>query len=223
DYCVVASDFSGKTLKNAGVDAGKILTLPLGVDVEKFVFKKRKKNRIFQVLFVGSVGQRKGIKYLLEAIKKLNTDKIKLKIIGPVIGSGRAFKAYSGICEYLGPLGQDEVKNHMHQSDCFVLPSLFEGFGLVILEAMATGMPVIASANTAAPEIVREGVDGFVVKPQDPDVISDKLEWLMTNREKAIDMGRAASERSEDFSWKAHTKRLGGIIEKLEEKVYPNH
>lgn len=212
DYCVVASGFSKKTLEDAGVEAGKILVLPLGVDIEKFAFEKRKKNRPFQVLFVGSVGQRKGIKYLLDAVKRLNTHNVKLKIIGPIIGSGRTFKRYSGMHEYLGALNQDEIRRHMHESDCLVLPSVFEGFGRVIPEAMATGMPVIASANTAAPEIIREGVDGFVVEPRDIDGLSDKLEWLMTNEKKAADMGCNARKRAEEFSWERYTQKLKKLI-----------
>jgi len=216
DYCVAASGFSRKTLESAGVEAGKIFVLPLGVDIEKFVFKKRKPKYPFQVLFTGSVGQRKGIKYLLDAVNKLNTDKIRLKIIGPVVGSGRAFRRYSGTHEFLGPLSHDEMKKHMHESDCLVLPSLFEGFGLVIPEAMATGMPVIASANTAAPEIIREGLDGFVTEAGDADAISAKLEWLMANREKAVEMGCNARERAEEFSWEKHTERLGALLGTLE-------
>jgi len=212
DFCVVASSFAKKTLESAGIRNRKILTLPLGVDTEKFTVKKRRKKHLFQVLFVGSVGQRKGVKYLLEAVKKLNTDKMKLKIIGPIIGSGRAFKNYRGLYEYLGLLRQDEIIKHMHESDCLVLPSLFEGFGRVIPEAMSTGMPVIGSTRTAAPDIIREGIDGFTVEPCDTDGLAAKLEWLATNNEKAITMGERAAERAREFSWGRHKDRLQEVL-----------
>ncbi|GAI78635.1 unnamed protein product, partial [marine sediment metagenome] len=86
DYCVVASRFCRKTLEDEGVDSERILTLPLGADLEKFTFKKRSENDTFQILFVGGIGQRKGIKYLLDAYAGIKGKNTKLKIIGPVIG-----------------------------------------------------------------------------------------------------------------------------------------
>lgn len=216
DYCVVASEFSGKTLESAGVGKSKILRLPLGVDIDKFVFKKRAIKDKFRILFVGGIGQRKGIKYLLDAVKKLDSSNIILKIAGPVIGSGRAFRSYSGYYNYLGTLGTDQVIKAMHESDCLVLPSLFEGFGLVIPEAMATGMPVIASTSSAAPEIIREGIDGFLAEPADTDGLAAKLEWLLKNRKKAVKMGENARERVKAFSWDRHIERLKHLLEIVE-------
>jgi glycosyltransferase involved in cell wall biosynthesis len=215
DYCVVASSFSRKSLENEGVGSEKIIDLPLGADLKRFWFKVRVKKDYFQILFVGGVGQRKGIKYLLDAVKKISSDRIKLKIIGPVMGSGKAFKSYSTYYDYLGKLDQDEIVRVMHESDCLVLPSLFEGFGLVIPEAMATGIPVIASTRTAAPEIIRQGVDGFVLEPEDVDGLVEKIEWLASNKEKAVEMGKNAAERANEFSWSAYKDRLKSVIERI--------
>jgi len=212
DRCVVASDFTADTLKEEGVPASKILRLPLGVDLDIFPPVKRKLEGPFQVLFVGSVGQRKGIKYLLDAVKKLRTANIVLKVIGPLIGSGRAFREYSRHYEYLGTLSQRDMAAHCARSHCLVLPSLFEGFGLVVPEAMATGMPVIATTHTAAPEIVREGVDGFVVEPSNADALAEKLEWMASNRAAADAMGRNASARAREYSWDMHARRLEGVL-----------
>ena len=97
DYCVVASRFTRKTLEDVGVESSKILMLPLGVDLEKFEYKRRSTVGPFQILFVGGVGQRKGVKYLLDAVKRLNSSNAKLKVIGPIVGGGKAFKEYSDI------------------------------------------------------------------------------------------------------------------------------
>ncbi|NQU95343.1 MAG: glycosyltransferase family 4 protein [Candidatus Omnitrophica bacterium] len=218
DFCVAASEFSKKTLEDANVESKKILLLPLGASLEKFKFKKRKIKSNFQVLFVGSVGQRKGMKYLLEAIKMLRSNKVVTKIVGPIVGSGKAFRSYSNYYEYLGCLTQEEVLKVMHESDCLVLPSLLEGFGLVIPEAMASGMPVIATTHTAAPEIIREGRDGFILEPCDARGLAGKLDWLATHKEKSIEMGQDAREGSEKFSWKKHQERLKQILQVIEDE-----
>lgn len=218
DFCIAASEFSKRTLENANVGSKKILLLPLGASLEKFKFKKRKTTSNFRVLFVGSVGQRKGIKYLLEALKMLHSNKIVTKIVGPIVGSGKAFRSYSNYYEYLGCLTQEEMRKVMYESDCLVLPSLLEGFGLVIPEAMATGMPVIATTHTAAPEIIREGRDGFILEPCDVRGLAGKLDWLATHREKSIEMGQDARENSEKFSWKKHRERLKQILQVIEDE-----
>ena len=93
-----------------------------------------------------------------------------------------------------------------------VLPSVFEGFGLVIPEAMATGMPVIASTHSIGPEIIRERRDGFVLEPDDVAGLAAKLDWLASHRTEACVMGREASERAKELSWDRHAKRVGEII-----------
>ena len=213
DYCVAASGFCKRTLETEGVSPEKILTLPLGVDLEKFTFKKRETKGLFQILFVGGVGQRKGIKHLLDAYARIKEKNTRLKIIGPIIGSGKAFRKRSSLYEYQGVLSQDEIVLHMQQSHVLVLPSLFEGFGLVIPEAMATGMPVIASTNSAGPEIIREKIDGFILNPSDVDVLASKIKWLMENREKAVKMGENAHERAKHFSWGKYSERLEKILQ----------
>jgi len=215
DYCIAASTFTRKTLEEAGVEPEKILMLPLGADLTKFQFKEKRKKNNLQILFVGSVGQRKGIKYLIDAVKKINSAQVSLKVIGPIIGSGKAFKANSACYNYLGKLSQEDIVKNMHECDCLILPSLFEGFGLVIPEAMATGTPVIASTSSAGPDIIRPGIDGFLVEPCDTDDLAGKIEWLASNKDKVPEMGRAASQRAKEFSWDAYNIRLGSILERM--------
>ncbi|MBN1353349.1 MAG: glycosyltransferase family 4 protein [Candidatus Omnitrophica bacterium] len=216
DWCVVESEFAKKTLEEAGISSGKILVLPLGTDMKKFAFKRREIKKPFQILFVGGVGQRKGIKYLLDAYEKIKSENTKLKIIGPVIGSGSAFRRRSDLYEYMGTLPHEEIVRQMHESDVLVLPSLVEGFGLVITEAMATGMPVIASRYSGAPEIIREGCDGFIIEPRDVNGMAARLEELAMRMEKTVEMGNNARERAEEFSWEKHTVRLRNILSYIE-------
>jgi glycosyltransferase involved in cell wall biosynthesis len=212
DYCVVASEFSRRSLLRAGVEPGRVKLLPLGVDVARFAFAPRPETGPFRILFVGGVGQRKGVKYLLEAYRRMKAPGTELVLAGPLAGSGQALEAYRPSFTYLGRLDQGAVVREMQRCHVLVLPSVFEGFGLVIPEAMATGMPVVASTHTVAPEVVEGGVSGFVLEPDDVDGLATRLDWLASNRAEACAMGRAAAERARSLTWEAHGVRLAGLL-----------
>lgn len=212
DYCVVASAFSQESLEKVGIDRSRIKMLPLGVDVQDFDFKRRTADGPFRILFVGGIGQRKGVKYLLEAFKRIHRPGIELVFAGPMGKSEKPLENYRGLYQYLGRLDQKAVVAEMHKAHVLVLPSVFEGFGLVIPEAMASGMPVIASTHSIAPEIIREGVDGFVLAPDNVEGLANKLDWLASRREEACEMGVRASEQARTVSWEAHGRRLREII-----------
>ncbi|MFO8053396.1 MAG: glycosyltransferase [Candidatus Omnitrophota bacterium] len=216
NYCIAASSFTKKTLVEAGIPSSKIFILPLGVDLEQFKFKERSKEMQFNILFVGGVGQRKGIKYLLDAYEKIKTNNTSLKIVGPIVGSSNQLFKKKYLFDYLGILKPVEVCSIMHQCHVLVLPSLFEGFGLVVLEAMATGIPVIASENSIGPDIIEEGKEGFILKPEDVEGLRKKLEFLKNNRKKLIKMGEAAAKKAKKYSWIEYRKRLKRILELIE-------
>ena len=222
DFCVAASSFTRGTLLEAGVRDDRILTLPLGVDLEKFAFVRRSEDGPFQVLFVGGVGQRKGIKYLLDAYRRLKGPAFRLTVVGPMIGGGRAFRENARGVEYVGRADEDTVIRRMQRSHVLVLPSVFEGFGLVIVEAMATGMPVIASTHSAAPDIIREGIDGYVLAPDDVDGLADRLAHLARHRRLAVRMGLEAAGRAREFGWDRHAERLAQICRMLEKEASGN-
>ena len=215
DFCIAASTFTKESLQEVGVAEKKICTLPLASDVDQFAFAQRKNSGPLKVLFVGGIGQRKGIKYLLQAIKKLNSPSIQLQLLGPMPADETPLKKWSKWFDYLGQTDQNGVVKKMQQADLLVLPSVFEGFGLVIVEAMATGMPVIASTHSCGPEVIREGTDGFVLRPDDVDGLTKKISWCAENRTHLLEMGRAAYERAQEFSWMAHERRLAALLEQI--------
>nr|ADY61761.1 glycosyl transferase group 1 [Rubinisphaera brasiliensis DSM 5305] len=216
DFCVAASSFSQQSLIEAGIDSARIRMLPLGADLSQFPFAKREPKGPLKVLFVGGIGQRKGIKYLLEAVKNLNSPQIQLQLLGPLPADTSPLDEWSPWFDYLGRTTQTGVARHMQEADVLVLPSVFEGFGLVILEAMATGLPVIASTHSCAPEVIEEAVSGFALRHDDVNGLSNKLAWCAENRSELSEMGRAARQRALDFSWESHTNRLKTLLDSLE-------
>jgi glycosyltransferase involved in cell wall biosynthesis len=112
-------------------------------------------------------------------------------------------------------MDQPDLVQVMHESHVMVLPSVLEGFGLVIPEAMATGLPVIASTHSAAPEIIRDGIDGFVLEPDDVDGLVRRLDELAADRDLCQRLSASAAGRAAEYSWERHEQRLGEIVSEI--------
>jgi alpha-maltose-1-phosphate synthase len=217
DYCVAASSYTRQSLLEIGIPDRNILLLPLGAELERFTpIKRPRADGRFRILFVGGIGQRKGIKYLLEAVRTISSREIELVLVGPPSGDLAALNSYEGLFVRKDRMNQDDVVGEMQRSDVLVLPSVLEGFGLVIPEAMATGLPVIASTHSAAPEIIRDGIDGFVLEPDDVTGLVERLLRMKNDDSLRRDMSEQAVIRAREFSWDRHRDRLERLISRLE-------
>jgi glycosyltransferase involved in cell wall biosynthesis len=107
-----------------------------------------------------------------------------------------------------------EVLAEMAAHDVFVFPSLFEGFGLVLLEAMAMGLPIITTAHTAGPDLIDEGVEGFIVPIRSAEAIAEKLELLRSDRALSEEIGKKARARAALFTWERYEARLAESVAK---------
>jgi alpha-maltose-1-phosphate synthase len=216
DLCMAASQFTIESLEQVGIESRRIVLLPLGADLTQFRFAPRSPSGPFRILFVGGIGQRKGVKYLLQAFDQIEGTGVELTLAGPPPADMRPLAPYQNRIRLTGRLDQADIVREMQQAHVLVLPSVFEGFGLVIVEAMATGLPVIASTHSAGPDVIREGVDGFVLEPDDVAGLVDRLERLRVDRTLAVEMGVAAAEQAKNFSWDAHAARVKDILTQLE-------
>jgi glycosyltransferase involved in cell wall biosynthesis len=213
DECIVASNFTKRTLVENGVAEERVHVVPYGVDCGTFLSHRRKEGGPFRVIFVGQMVQRKGLEYLLKAWRRLRLPDAELVLAG----RGRVDKAllasFASEFRYVGPLRNSELVALYGDSDLFCMPSLVEGFGLVYLEALACGLPVIATPNTGAADIVREGREGFIVPVRDTESLASCLEWAYTHREELREMRFAARKLAEKYSWSAFRK---GVMETLD-------
>ena len=133
-------------------------------------------------------------------------------MVGSKIGNGECFKPYSGFIEITGHLPRTELISLYSEADLLVHPSLLEGFGKVILEAMAMGLPVITTTATAGEYIIEDGVDGFLVPPADAGAISEKIRMLYESKELRETIGERAAEKAKQFNWERYGK---GIVESV--------
>jgi UDP-glucose:(heptosyl)LPS alpha-1,3-glucosyltransferase len=166
----------------------------------------------FTVLFVGSGFERKGLKFLIEAAESV-PEPVTIFVLGK--GSEKKFK---GIIKnqkviFCGP--RKDVHKYYAAADIFVLPSMYEPFGLVYLESLASGIPVIATKSCGASEIIKDGTHGFLVsKPEDTEAMAGKIKYLINHRDELENMGKNARILAEAFT---SEKRMGKIRELYEE------
>jgi glycosyltransferase involved in cell wall biosynthesis len=168
-------------------------------------------SRPLRVLFVGALSQRKGIGYLLDAVEMLDS-RVELTLVGGRIAGNPRVDAACGRWRWFPSLSQVEVLGRMREADILVLPSLAEGCALVVLEALACGLPVVVTPNTGALEFVRDGAEGFVVPIRCSDAIADRLSRLDGDRELLAVMSRNAQETAAEKSWERYRQNLADTV-----------
>jgi glycosyltransferase involved in cell wall biosynthesis len=209
DIHIVASGFSKESVKFNGISDSQIIFAPYGVDNVSFKPLKKEYDKGLKVLFVGEVNQRKGIAQILEAAKALASYDIDFNIVGR--GGdyhSEVYVPYEKYVHFRGHVSFEDLKEYYGKSHIFIFPSMGEGFGLVLLEALAAGLPLIASKNCGGPDIIEEGVNGFTIEAGNTDELIDKILWFYNNMDKLPQMQENAIKSIEDKGWDAYEKKL---------------
>jgi glycosyltransferase involved in cell wall biosynthesis len=207
DAIVVGSRFAAESFRGV-VEPERIVVAPYGVDTAAFRATSREDHRgPLRVLFAGQLTQRKGIAYLLEATRLLDPAAVELVLVGPVVGSGEGLRAYEARFRHRSGIPPHEMPEVYQQADVLVLPSLVEGSAVVVLEAIASGLPVIVTPNVGA-EAVTDGVEGFIVPVRSAEAIAERLDLLASDLELRGRMGRAAVARSAGLDWSVFHKTI---------------
>jgi glycosyltransferase involved in cell wall biosynthesis len=222
DVILVGSEFARQTFIMAGIPPERLLVATYGVDTELFVpdSVSCSSSQAFTALFAGSIGQRKGISYLLDAwaifLHSHVRDDARLLLAGSFVGNPAPVLQRAALFEHLPHRPLAELPKIFRAASVFVLPSIVEGMPLVVLEAMACGVPCIVTPNGPA-DVVRDGVDGFVVPIRDPAAIADRLQRLAEDPELRQQMSRNARARALEYTWASYTDRvLAGLRAKLD-------
>lgn len=192
DAIVVPSAFARDSFLAQGISGDKVLRIPYGVDLAAFR-PVPKEDDIFRVIFVGALSYQKGLSYLLEAVAPLRRLGIELWLIGPSAPeTPRLLGPYEGLFRSFGRKPRQELSWYYSQGSVFVLASVQEGLALVLGQAMACGLPVIATHNTGAADLFDDGVEGFIVPIRHPEAIREKILWLYRNPEERAAMAARA-------------------------------
>ena len=215
-----------------GAIPSKIEVIPCGVDLERFrpVDKLAARRRLGitdrrVVLFVGRMDPLKGLDILLQAVAKLeDRDGLRVLVVGGSLNGDHALSRYqdqaralgiAGQVTFLGSLVQERLPSYYNAADVCVVPSYYESFSLVAVEALACGTPVIASRVGGLTGILRDGETGFLVPWRCPDPFSERLETLLGNDMLREHFGRAARKSVEKYAWQNVAVRIQEMYENL--------
>jgi glycosyltransferase involved in cell wall biosynthesis len=218
DAIISQSEFLKKEIGRLGIKNKRFFIIPMGALIEKFKPKgkniARARLNLPQdkkiILFVGHLFARKGVEYLIKALKQVS--KKEKKVLCCIIGSGHLELQLKKLAsdlglnqnvKFLGQKKHSQIPQFMNACDIFVLPSLNEGLPVVLCEALACGKPVVATNVAGTPELVNIDV-GLLVKPKDPDDLARKLILALNKKWES----KKLLKRAQDFTVDKSAKKL---------------
>lgn len=203
-----------------GVPREKLFLSPLGVDISYFKPKEiasKGSSGHLVILFVGNINIEKGIHILIEAILVSGISKCKLILNGAVADYFKS--TLDRMLESLNSIGVDvsigsgDPLENFQKADVFILPSLHESFGLVVLEAMACGLPVIVTDQVGASDHVVSGENGFIVPAASIIDLAEKIQFFDSNFDQCAAFGEKSLSIAESLSWADVTRNFANAID----------
>jgi glycosyltransferase involved in cell wall biosynthesis len=227
DLFIAVSNFIRDRAIGLGFPKDRIVTHYMGIDTEVKVSNSQKSGD--RILHVARLVEKKGTLYLIKAFQKVVEKNRGVKLI--IIGDGylkdslKKLSEKLGIknsVEFLGAIENQEVLIQMEKSDIFTLPSITakngdsEGLGMVFLEAGIRGLPIVATDHGGIPEVVKDGFNGYLVQERDIDMLADKLNFLLKNRDIREKFGQnSISFIRENFDIEKQSAKLEEIYREL--------
>jgi glycosyltransferase involved in cell wall biosynthesis len=196
---VAASAFTRRSLEALQLRT-PVAVVPYAFPVDAFSLRADPPRGPFTVLAVGSHDLRKGTPYLLEAWRRAAIPDAELHLVGPIRLSPEFMSRYAGSFRHSPHVPKSQLGLRYAAADVLAFPTLGDGFGLVIQEAMCTGTPVITTPCGGGPECITDGVDGWLIPPRDIDALVDRLRFCAANRDAVFAAGRAARARAERWT-----------------------
>ena len=209
DKILVPSRMVLENVMKLGVNPKKVFLVPYGINEDWFKYKSTPIRG--RILFVGLVGLRKGVHYLAEAGRILSNKGYDYEIV--VVGKKLVdtnIDLFKGP-QYIGHIPRSEIIKEYLSADLFVLPTIAESFGLVHLEAMACGVPVITTENCGS--VVDDNKDGLIIPIRDPIAIADAIIKIVENRDLRDKMSKAAKLKASQYTWGQYKKRLVEVLD----------
>lgn len=226
DYILLPSEFVKRSFLEKGFLEKKLIKVPYGFnkfnDVNNINHNtETPENECFNILYVGSISVRKGLRYLIEAFNKLEIKNKRLTLVGPIdVVSGIQDMEITDDIELRGVLKGDDLEEAYKSADVFCLPTIEDGFGLVLGEALSFGLPIITTVNSGGDELITEEQEGFIVPIRDSDAIYSKLYLLSSDSLLLNKMKLAAQKKANNLNGWEETGTM--LCEELK-KVILNH
>ena len=218
DIIVVPSRYAGATLTDNGVDTLKIRRIPFGVNTQ--LFKPgdpgpATATRPLRFVYAGQISAMKGVPVLLEAWKNIPRGTAELVLVGQAPDVVQNLISDLPGVIHVPPLPQSDLAHLLGQCDVFVFPSFFEGLARVLLEAMACGLPVIASTASGGCDVIEPEKNGLLMEAGDVAGLVEAIRYFIAHPEKLPAMKNSARARAEEFSWSRYGAQWQQLIQEL--------
>lgn len=204
DYILCPSEFVRRSFIEKGFDENKIIKNVFGFPKPSAPLLRIKKEKdAFRVLYVGQIHYRKGLRYALEAFRRLKHPNKEFIIVGPKTQqTGLENIAIPDKVSFLGVLKGEELRRQYASANIFVLPSIEEGLALVQSEALIEGLPLLITTNTGGEDIIQNGKEGFIVPPANINALAERMELMAENHGLLESMSfEAANTARSLWSW----------------------
>ena len=214
DKIFVASKFTAQTLAYFPGNLAPVEIVPYGFPAVNGIrnYTAISATKPLKLLFVGGLSQRKGIADLFAAVKTFGNH-IELTVIGNKVGVDcPALNEALAKHRWIPSLPHEGILQQMREHDVLVLPSLFEGFGLVITEAMAQGTPVITTDRTAGPDIIKDKENGWLIEAGSTDKLREAIEGLLLAPGSIETVGKLAMETARQRPWEVYSQEMLSAI-----------
>lgn len=209
DVIVTLSDFAGQTFDGTG-DEAKVVVLPLGVDVANFRLSPEKtearRQRILsgaklRVLFVGAKSYQKGLIDLAQIARTL-TGRFEFRFVGPEEPQARPLLDTMRAHAELVPVVPEAQLCQVYEwGDIFIFPTIQDGFAVVLTQAYAAGLPILATTNCGAPDFIRDGETGWILPIRAPEEFIDRLDWCERHRAELADVVTRVAHEFQPRTW----------------------
>jgi glycosyltransferase involved in cell wall biosynthesis len=194
-------------------------------EISNAVIMHRAESDVLRLLFLGNVIPRKGLHVVLKALRQLSTDQWMLTVIGntnvnpsysQAINRQIIRNRLSTYVHFAGIVPDSELADYMRANHLLVMPSAYEGYGIVYCEGMGFGLPAVGTNEGAAKEIITHNKDGFLISPGDYVALTDHLEELAKNRQHLLKMSLAARNRYRSLpTWEESTENIRAFLTQI--------
>ena len=208
------STFTRRTLIDGGVEASKISVIPLSFPPVIADKKPIKKNSPMIFLYAGNQSIRKASHILYEAWRRcaFKDEDAELWLVGKMLLPGSLRENLPGKVVIKDNIPHGDLMKLYQQVDVFVLPSLADGFGMVVTEAMSQNVPVIASENCCGPDIITHMKDGWIVPAGEPQMLANQLIWCLNHKTEVATAGENARQKALSWQWSDYRRRLAEVV-----------
>jgi len=218
DHILAVSELARQSYVEGGVSSDQVTAVPMGADLTDFVPNEESdgdSSEPFTFIFAGYANRRKGGDLLLSASERLASGGHAHRVQFAGDHDDTLFERTNAPVEKLGYLDRSSLAAAFREADCLVLPSRHDSFGRVVVEALATGLPVIVSEHVGAKEVISEGETGWVVGAEAPHALADRMRLCIEHPEEVRAMQDACTETAQNYSWSAYHQRVMDILQAI--------